>query len=411
MEDKTFQMPIPAGILHMCERLHENGYDSYLVGGCVRDALLGIEPHDYDICTQAVPDKIIALFDDGLCKFYGKAFGTVCVHYADSEAEITTYRTESDYTDARHPGRVDFAQDVREDLARRDFTTNAIAYDPFTGLCDPYGGSDDLKNGVLRAVGVPAARFGEDALRIMRGMRFYARFGLVPEPETDRAMREAAPNLARISVERVFTELCGMLRGKHAADVLAAYADILSVWIPEIGGLVEKGLWEKTARAVGAAEVSLQSRFSLMLYHLDAETAGVILRRLRSDTKLRETVCCMLRHKDDCPSTMAELRALRRTMGDARLQRLLHLRETIAATDPDADAAAVARFKALYVECVEKALCCTLAELAVGGRDALALGLRDTTIGIALNAALTEVIEDRIPNEKAALTAFLERYV
>ena len=169
-------IPIPQGVETMMRTLVDHGFEAYLVGGCVRDALSGIAPHDYDITTDALPDEIIGIFGEEHCKYYGKAFGTVCVHFGEDEAEITTYRTEGDYTDSRHPGRVDFTKDVMDDLSRRDFTTNAICYSPITGLLDPFGGAEDLQKGILRAVGVPSDRFREDALRIMRGMRFYARF-------------------------------------------------------------------------------------------------------------------------------------------------------------------------------------------------------------------------------------------
>ena len=151
-------MNIPQSIENMLKTLHDAGYAAYLVGGCVRDALLGLVPHDYDIATNAVPDEIIGLFGKKHCTFYGRAFGTVGVRQGGF-AEITTFRTEGDYRDCRHPGVVKFADHVEEDLARRDFTCNAIAYDPRTGLLDPYHGADDLKNGSLRAVGVPTARF------------------------------------------------------------------------------------------------------------------------------------------------------------------------------------------------------------------------------------------------------------
>ncbi|MDE5565273.1 MAG: CCA tRNA nucleotidyltransferase, partial [Oscillospiraceae bacterium] len=272
-----FDMPIPNAVAEMLGRLHKSGYAAYLVGGCVRDALLGLTPHDYDITTNARPEEITAVFGKEHCTFYGRAFGTVGVKVSDGFAEVTTFRTEGDYTDSRHPGTVAFANDIMDDLSRRDFTCNAIAYDPTSGLLDPYHGADDLQAGILRCVGVPLARFREDALRILRGMRFYARFGLVPEPLTDAAMRAGAFRLAYISAERVFTELCGMLMGTYITEVLLLYPEVLAVRIPEIRPCIafsqhsryhDFTVWGHIARTVGNAEPDLTVRLTMLLHDL-----------------------------------------------------------------------------------------------------------------------------------------------
>ena len=186
-------MYIPSPIRSMLTALHTAGYAGYLVGGCVRDALLGLTPHDYDIATDAVPEEIIRLFGEAHCTCYGKAFGTVGVRLDGGFSEITTFRTEADYRDCRHPGVVAFTKDVREDLSRRDFTCNAIAYDPRTVLLDPFGGAEDLKRGILRCVGVPSARMREDALRrqaIEKIYRFSVECGLAPQKITTAPIAE-----------------------------------------------------------------------------------------------------------------------------------------------------------------------------------------------------------------------------
>ena len=183
------QFSFPDFIHSMCSMLCNNGFQAYIVGGCVRDAALGLTPHDYDITTNARPEQILSVFGEENCSQYGRAFGTVGVKHAGGFAEITTFRTETDYTDYRHPGTVLFADSILADLARRDFTCNAMAWDfQNQQLTDPFHGMHDLKTKTLRCVGVPSARFREDALRILRGMRFCARFGFQPDLLTDAAM-------------------------------------------------------------------------------------------------------------------------------------------------------------------------------------------------------------------------------
>ncbi len=436
-----FIMDLPAPILEMTQILQNHGFQAYLVGGCVRDALTGLKPHDYDITTDAVPEQITEIFGEERCTYYGKAFGTVCVRLHGEKAEITTFRTEGSYSDSRHPDEVTFATDVHDDLSRRDFTCNAIAYDPRTGLLDPYHGADDLQAGILRAVGIPEERFTEDALRILRGMRFYARFGLVPEPATDAAMRAQAPRLRQISVERVFTELCGMLRGEHITDVLLAYPEILAVWIPEITpcvGFDQKSrwhdftVWEHIAKAVGNTVPDLTLRVT-MLFHdigkphcmtldergghfkghaqISAEMADKILQRLRSDTKLRKDTVQLIGLHRAIPKNMPDNRRLLGQLGEEQYRRLIQVFDAdrkskwIGREDSRAD---IDRMEDCLNGHRNGELLCLVTELAVNGRDMAALGLRGQEIGQALNAVYEEVIHDRIPNEREKLLAFLQ---
>lgn len=436
----SFVMEMPAPVREMMRRLHEKGYAAFLVGGCVRDALSGLTPHDYDITTDAVPEQIVAVFGEKNCTWYGKAFGTVCVRLDGEKAEITTFRTEGSYSDSRHPDEVAFSTDVREDLSRRDFTCNAIAYDPRTGLLDPYHGAEDLHAGILRAVGIPEERFTEDALRILRGMRFYARFGLKPETATDAAMRSQAPRLKNISVERVFTELCGMLRGTHITDVLLAYPEILGVWIPEIlpcVGFDQKSqwhdftVWEHIARSVGSTVPDLTLRVT-MLFHdigkprcmtidergghfkghaqISAQMADEILRRLRSDTKLRKQAVQLIALHRDIPRTMPDNRRLLGQLGEEQFWRLIEVFDAdrkskwIGRADTREH---IDRMEACLNGYMTEGLCCGIGCLAIDGRDAAALGFSGKEIAAALNAAHEEVIHDRIPNEREPLLAFL----
>ena len=220
------------GAAALLDALHTAGYAAYAVGGCVRDSLLGLAPHDWDLCTSALPQQVIGLFGAQQCIPTGLQHGTVTVKQNGALYEITTFRTEGSYTDGRHPDEVHFVPDVREDLARRDFTINAMAYNEKEGLIDPFGGQDDLKNGILRAVGAPHQRFTEDALRILRLYRFAARFGFVLDPATAQAAEELCAHLDCVSAERIEEELAKLL----AAPAPAAYLDekILGVILPEL---------------------------------------------------------------------------------------------------------------------------------------------------------------------------------
>lgn len=439
----SFYMPIPVAVEEMLDRLHKNGYTAYLVGGCVRDALLGLTPHDYDITTNARPEEITALFGKEQCTFYGRAFGTVGVKLKNGFAEITTFRTEGDYTDSRHPGMVTFADDVMDDLSRRDFTCNAIAYNPESGLLDPYHGADDLQAGILRCVGVPLARFREDALRILRGMRFYARFGLVPEPLTDAAMRAAAFRLVHISAERIFTELCGMLMGAHVTEVLLLYPEILAVRIPEIRPCIafsqhsryhDFTVWGHIARAVGNAAPDLTVRLTMLLHDLakpccyksdvrgghfkthaerGSMMADEILRRLRCDNHLRERVKRLIFWHRETPVTMPAVRRMLGVMGEEEFCLFLQVLEADRiskhlSTPESRDKLNIA--EQLLTACLEQHLCCTVGSLAISGRDLIEIGLQGHEIGDSLRFLLEEVIEERIANEKMALLDACQKY-
>ncbi len=220
------------GAAELLDTLHRAGYAAYVVGGCVRDSLLGLTPHDWDLCTSALPQQVMELFGAQRCIPTGLQHGTVTVKQSGALYEITTFRTEGTYTDGRHPDEVHFVPDVREDLARRDLTINAMAYNEKEGLVDPFGGQADLQSGIVRAVGVPRQRFTEDALRILRLYRFAARFGFAIDPPTAQAAQELCAHLDCVSVERIEEELAKLL----SAPAPAAYLDkkILLVILPEL---------------------------------------------------------------------------------------------------------------------------------------------------------------------------------
>ena len=279
---------LDAGAAALLARLHGAGYAAYAVGGCVRDSLLGRTPQDWDLCTSARPEQVLALFGEGQCIPTGLQHGTVTIKYGGQLYETTTFRTEGAYTDGRHPDEVHFVPDVRQDLARRDFTINAMAYNDAEGLIDPFGGQQDLQQGILRAVGDPATRFEEDALRILRLYRFAARFGFAIDPPTGQAARALCAHLDCVSVERIEEELSKLL----AAPAPAAYLDgkILKVIIPELSAPALQAA-KPVVDVCPAGTEDLPVRWAALLMSLGEDGTRKALKRLRcSNTCIEQTV-------------------------------------------------------------------------------------------------------------------------
>ena len=260
-------MRLPEHAAHAIRRLERAGFEAWAVGGCVRDNLRGVEPHDWDLCTSASPAQMQAAFADARVLTTGLRHGTLTVLTDGGPLEITTYRTEGGYSDGRHPDGVRFVTDIREDLARRDFTVGAMAWHPERGLCDPFGGQTDLKNGVLRAVGDADTRFQEDALRILRGLRFASKLGFAIERQVHR--------LDCIAAERIREELTGLLCGRYVQRTLMAYADLITSALPELApmqGCQQQNphhlydVWEHTVRAVGQVPAEPVLRWAMLLH-------------------------------------------------------------------------------------------------------------------------------------------------
>ena len=275
------------GAAELLDTLHRAGYAAYVVGGCVRDSLLGLTPHDWDLCTSALPQQVMELFGAQRCIPTGLQHGTVTVKQSGALYEITTFRTEGTYTDGRHPDEVHFVPDVREDLARRDLTINAMAYNEKEGLVDPFGGQADLQSGIVRAVGVPRQRFTEDALRILRLYRFAARFGFAIDPPTAQAAQELCAHLDCVSVERIEEELAKLL----AAPAPAAYLNekILGVVLPELSSEALAAA-KPVVDACPAGAENLPIRLAALLLSLGEDGTRRTLRRLRcSNNRIEET--------------------------------------------------------------------------------------------------------------------------
>lgn len=350
-------MEIPSSVLKLIDTLESSGFQTWAVGGCVRDSLLGVTPHDWDLCTAATPAEIAGIFQNYPLIRAGEKHGTIAVILEHGPVEITTFRSEGGYADHRRPDWVHFEQQVEADLARRDFTVNAMAYHPARGLCDPFGGQQDLQNHILRAVGDPAARFQEDGLRILRGARFSARFHLQPEPDTYAALCALAPLLAEQARERVFSELCGWILAADAQNLIT-FAPVMAAAIPDLGacqGFLQHNphhrydIYTHIAHVVEGVPPVLPLRWAALLHDVGKPAcfmlddqgighfkghAGVgavmarqILQSLRSPNALTERVSLLVAYHSTCRQVTEpkSIRRLLRKLGQECLHQLLLL--------------------------------------------------------------------------------------
>ena len=426
-------MYIPNSVLELINKLEEAGYETWVVGGCVRDHLMGIAPHDYDCCTAAAPEQMQAIFADRQLVLAGLKHGTVGVVTDSGVVEITTFRTEGGYLDSRHPDWVRFVRDVKEDLARRDFTVNAMAYSPRRGLCDPFGGQADLKNKLLRAVGDPVRRFREDALRILRGLRFAARFGFEIEEQTRAAMHTEIAGLDSLARERVLTELEGFLLSARAKDILDG-AELLLRVIPELEPQLgfdqknphhEHDIFTHTAMVVERAPKDPVMRMTALLhdvgkvaaFSLDdkgvghfyghakvgAEMADAILRRLKASNALRDEVVWLIaHHMDRFPCDEKSARRCLSRNGLLRMERLTMMQ--MADFGGKVDEGDLDEWLRLLREVDQKEGILTLKTLAIRGNDLMPLGIpRGRRVGEILNRLLSLVLAGELPNERDAL--------
>ena len=432
---------LDAGAAALLARLHGAGYAAYAVGGCVRDSLLGRTPQDWDLCTSARPEQVLALFGEGQCIPTGLQHGTVTIKYGGQLYETTTFRTEGAYTDGRHPDEVHFVPDVRQDLARRDFTINAMAYNDAEGLIDPFGGQQDLQQGILRAVGDPATRFEEDALRILRLYRFAARFGFAIDPPTGQAARALCAHLDCVSVERIEEELSKLL----AAPAPAAYLDekILKVIIPELSAPALQAA-KPVVDACPAGTEDLPVRWAALLMSLGEDGTRKALKRLRCSNALIEETAVLVKgmggsggrfllgHEKGhsialptaCGSRVPPQRTvlgetstapgqapaahdtvirIRKLLGRYDLHTVQRLAALGAAMEPEqaADFAAQAE---LAAQLDADGVCYRVSQLAVNGRDLMAAGIpAGPGLRRTLEALLDAVVRGQLPNERQRL--------
>lgn len=442
----SLKMELPQGIATVLDILEKAGHEGWLVGGCVRDAVMGVVPHDYDITSSSVPDEILSIFEGYRVVETGLKHGTVTVLIEGEAVEITTFRMDGDYLDNRHPSEVRFTRNIEEDLGRRDFTVNAMAYHPRKGLLDLFGGCDDIRCGVIRCVGDAGQRFREDGLRIMRALRFASRLGFELERETDRAVRELSGLLGGISAERLYSELCGILMGRNAGEIILRYAQVIAVFIPElkeIAGFAQNSKYhcwdvlEHTCRAIDGAPLDRTVRLALLLHDLgkpkacfrgndgydhyagheeiSADMADEILVRLRADGLTRRTVVKLI-SMHDCtviPDERHAKRLLRKLSYDeARLLMDLKIGDRSAHAPEFSDNSDILCMRQLIDELEERGECLSLSALAIGGRELIALGMKPgKAIGDVLDRLLETVVNGEVENEREALTELARRII
>lgn len=393
------------GAAELLDTLHRAGYAAYVVGGCVRDSLLGLTPHDWDLCTSALPQQVMELFGAQRCIPTGLQHGTVTVKQSGALYEITTFRTEGTYTDGRHPDEVHFVPDVREDLARRDLTINAMAYNEKEGLVDPFGGQADLQSGIVRAVGVPRQRFTEDALRILRLYRFAARFGFAIDPPTAQAAQELCAHLDCVSVERIEEELAKLL----SAPAPAAYLNekILGVVLPELSPEALAAA-KPVVDACPAGAENLPVRLAALLLSLGEDGIRRTLKRLRCSNALIEEAAVLVR--EAVPGVPVSLNIYaRRLLGKYNLCTVQRIAALGTALQPER-AADFAALSELAEQLDADGVCCRVSQLAVNGRDLMAAGVpAGPGIRKVLEALLDGVIREEYPNERQALLAAVQQ--
>ena len=443
------------GAALLMDALHGAGYAAYAVGGCVRDSLLGLDPHDWDLCTSARPEQVMALFGEEKCIPTGLQHGTVTVKQGGRLYETTTFRTEGAYSDGRHPDAVCFVPDVREDLARRDFTINAMAYSAEEGLIDPFGGRDDLAAHLVRAVGEPERRFEEDALRILRLYRFAARFGFAIDPATGAAARALGPHLDCVSAERIQEELLKLLAAPRPGSYLEPA--VLAVVLPELEPEKQPERFAELCRTIDRIEPTAENvpaRLAALLWPLGEAGARKALRKLKCSNALTDEVTALEREaggsagsfllprsrdrwagsssedrplgwdpaaagsragdgmartvsEEEAPGTPGSEMQLtaKRLLGRYELPTIQRLTALCSARHPE-QTRAFAALRAEAERLTAENACCRVSQLAVNGRDLMAAGVRPGPgLRQVLNALLEAVITGQTPNEKDALLA------
>lgn len=431
---------LPKNVKIIIDILNKNNFEAFIVGGCVRDSIIGLTPHDWDICTNAKPEEIKKCFANFNTFDTGIKHGTISIVIDSEVYEVTTYRIDGAYSDNRRPDSVTFTSDITKDLARRDFTINSMAYNEQNGLIDPYGGRNDLSDKIIRCVGNADIRFNEDALRIIRALRFASVYDFVIENETSESIRKNADLLKNIAVERISVEFNKLLCGNGAEEILNNYREVIAVFIPEIKPMFDynqhtrhhnRDLWRHTTFSVKSIDNTPLLRMSMLLHDIgkpkackrdedgtchfkghpkySAEMAEKILRRLKYPTDFIETCVTLIKYHDvRFNGSKRQLRHVMSAIGDKNVELLLKIQR--------ADIMAQSDYKRnekleklnlacrVYEEILADKDCFTLKQLEINGNDIKNLGVTEgVKIGKILKMLLSLVIEDKLENEKSAL--------
>ena len=443
---KHMRMNMPKQVKKIIETLEANGHEAYAVGGCVRDTLLLRMPEDWDVTTSAKPEQVKALFSHTIDT--GIEHGTVTVMIDHVGCEITTYRIDGEYEDARHPKEVAFTSNLAEDLKRRDFTINAMAYNESTGLVDEFDGLEDLKRGIVRCVGDSEERFTEDALRMLRAVRFAAQLGFTIEENTKEAIRKLAPAIAKVSVERIAVELVKILTSDHPEELRMAYElGLTAVFLPEFDVAMKTEqhnihhlytVGEHTIEAMRHVRPEKNIRLIMLLHDLakpvvkttdeegqghfrghtqgGADMARRILRRLKFDNATIELVAKMVKHHDDRPEEPDAIRRMFSAIGLENVPMMLEIKraDLLAQSTYQRESkfAIVDNLEAHYRECVEKQICLQKKDLSVNGSDLIAMGMKQgKEVGLVMEQLFEAVIEDPEMNQREKLLALAHKLI
>ncbi len=432
---------IPSQVNRAIEILCDGGYSAYIVGGAVRNIIMEIPVNDWDITTSALPDDTLELFKDFKTIETGIKHGTVTVIINGMPLEITTYRIEKGYSDNRHPDEVEFTDRVEDDLSRRDFTVNAIAYSPQKGFVDPFGGCEDIKKKIIRCVGNPDTRFSEDALRILRALRFASVLDFEIDPETAESIHKNKHLLKNISVERIFVELSKLLCGKNAGNILREYKDVIFFVLPELEPMNNctqnherhiYDVWNHTVKAVESVPPEPELRFA-MLFHdsgkphcKTTDTNGVdhfyshgkiskkivsdALSRLKTSNKFRYTVRNLVEYHDFLPDKISKktYKKYIAKLGIETVENLFLIRAAdVLAQNPKFHEESIAQNdigKKILEEIKKEEACFKISDLAVDGRKLSDAGIKPSpAMGKILEKLLDEVMDEKLPNDESAL--------
>ncbi len=402
---------IPGYVAEVLRELERMGYRAYAVGGCVRDSLLGSEPADWDVCTDAKPEDMLQVFRKWRVFKTGLKHGTVTVRSRGRNVEVTTFRTDGAYSDNRHPDAVHFVSNIRDDLARRDFTINAMAYNDREGLVDVFGGQEDLEGRMIRCVGEPDVRFNEDGLRILRALRFSARFKFAIETETAYSIRRNRLLLENISAERIYKELQGILPAEGAGDMLIAFPEVFAVILPELsalaGSLDVDGMdrWEFAARAVQTAPTGdFPLRLTMLLHLLPSLAVRSALSRLKSDNATARFVTVLSDHLSlPLPATRPEMRRLIGSVSQTMAEHIIVSRGRLNALRHQSPEEARSAMR-LFAEVLDSPPAFTARDLAIGGTELMEHGLaHGPRVGRILDQLLREVQDETLPNAQESL--------
>jgi len=436
---------IPDEVKYIIDTLENNGYEAYAVGGCVRDSILGIEPKDWDICTPALPEQIVKIFQEHNIIETGLKHGTITLILNYKPFEITTYRIDGVYIDNRRPDKVDFVNDLKIDLSRRDFTVNAMAYNPKKGLADFFDGVKDLKSGIIKCVGDANKRFQEDALRIMRAMRFASVLGFEIDRDTSKAMLDNKKLLKNISAERIAVELNKMIAGKNIEKILSNHIFVITEIIPEISPMIGfkqnnpwhyLDVWQHTLKSLVNIPADNILRLTMLLHdtgkphcytesgdgtghfyghqQISHDISKKILSRLKYDNYTYETVAkLILYHDADIQPNRKNIKRWLNKIGEKRFRQLLEVKKADnkaqELTRTQVKLELLDNIESILNEIIEQKQCFSLKDLAVNGSDLIVVGIPEgNKIGIVLNQLMEMVLDEQVENDKIKLIEIVE---